>query len=141
METNQLEKQFEMWKRLLFMLIGASITFVAIALGTIVYGTDWPGFGNYTGGIWTAIQFLSTLPGFHLLWGRHWQSIPLSSRLNTIFGYFAVSWLSLLSLGLIMSMPPATDYYILLVGGAIVITIAYIWTLKRTSLPRDEMFP
>jgi hypothetical protein len=141
METQQLEKQFEIWKRFLFLMIGSSMTFVAVALGNIVYGTDWPGFGNYVGGIWTSIQFLSTLPGFYLLWGRQWKLISLSSRLNTIFGYFAASWLSLLSLGLIMSMPPAMDYYILLAGSAIVMIGGYSWALKRTSISREEMFP
>lgn len=141
METEQLEKQFHMWVHVLWMILGASLTFASISFGNLVYGTDWPGFGNYVGGIWTTIQLLAILPGVYLLLWRRWNSITFSSRMNTIFGYFAASWLNLLALGFIMSMPPATDYYILLVGSAIVIILGYIWTLKRTSIPKEEIFP
>lgn len=140
MEIQQLEKQLEMWKRFLFMILGSSITFVSISLGNIVYG-DWPGFGNYVGGIWTSIQLLATLPGFYLLWGRCWKPVLLSSRLNTIFGYFAISWINLLSLILIASMTPPTEFYLLMAGSAVLILVGYIWALKRTSSPRDEIFP
>lgn len=141
METEQLEKQFQMWNRFMYMVLGSSITLVFISFGNIVYGTDWPGFGNYTGGIWTSVQFLATPPGFYLLWGRRWKSIPLSSRLNTIFGYFVASWINLLALGLITANNAPSEFNFLILGSAILIVIGYIWTLKRTSSPRDEMFP
>ena len=123
------------------MILGASITFGLVGFGNIVYGTDWPGFGNYVGGIWTALQILSTLPALYLCLAKHWKALSFSNRLNIIFGYFVASWLNLLALGFIMSMPPATDYYLLLVGSAIVIVLGYVWALQRTSLPREEIFP
>lgn len=141
METEQLEKQFQMWNRFMYMILGASITLVLLSLGTVTYGTEWPGFGNYTGGIWASIQFLAALPGLYLLLGRRWKLIPLSNRLNTIFGYFIASWLALLSLGFIMETAPATDYYLLLVGSATLVALGYIFALKRTSIPKDEIFP
>jgi uncharacterized membrane protein YhaH (DUF805 family) len=141
MDTEQLEKQFQMWNRFLYMVLGSSITLAVISFGTISYGTEWPGFGNYTGGVWTSLQFLATLPGLYLLWGRRWKPIPLSSRRNTIFGYFVASWITLLSFGFIIESGPATDYYFLLVGSAILIALGYIWARRRTATPRDEIFP
>jgi hypothetical protein len=138
MET---EKQLQMWNRFMFMVLGASITLLAVSFGTIAYDDEWSGFGNYAGGIWAPLQFLTTLPGLYLLWGRRWKPIPLSSRVNTIFGYFVASWITLLALGCMMESAPATDYYFLVAGSAIVIALGYIWALKRTSAPRDEMFP
>ena len=141
METAQLEKQFQMWNRFMYMLLGSSITLVLISSGLILYDAHWPGFGNYVGGIWGTIQFLTAAPGFYLLWGRLWRVIPLAGRINTIFGYFVASWLTLFSLGLITETQPVTEYYLLLVGSALLIATGYSWALRRTSAPRDEMFP
>jgi len=141
MELEQLEKQFQMLIRFLWMIFGASITLGLVSFGTIVYGTKWSGFSNYVGGIWSSIQFLAILPGFYLLWGKRWNPIPLSRRIHTIFGYFAASWLNLLALGFITETAPATDYYLLLVGSAILIVLAYIWTRKKTSFSKEEIFP
>lgn len=141
MDTEQLEKQLQTWNRFLYVVLGSSVTLVLIIFGTIFDGREWPGFDNYVGGIWSWIQLLATPPGFYLLWGRRWKSIPLSNRINTIIGYFAASWINLLSLRFLAETAPATDYYFLLVDSAIVIILGYIWALKRTSLPREEMFP
>ncbi len=141
METMQLEKQFQMWNRFLYLILGASITFVMISLGNVFYASDWPGFGNYVGGTWTGIQLFATLSGFYLLLGKRWKALPFSNRLNTIFGYFVVGWMNLFSLWLIASMTPPTEYYLLLVGTATMIAVGYIWSLKRTSHPRGEIFP
>lgn len=141
MEIEQLEKQFQVWNRFMYMMLGASITLVLISLGTIVYGTDWPGFGNYVGGIWPWIQILATAPGFFLLWGKRWKTLPFANRLNTIFGYFIASWLSFLALGLITAQDASTELKFLIVGSAVLIALGYIWAIKKTSVPRDEIFP
>jgi hypothetical protein len=141
MEIEQIEKQFHMWIHFLWMITGASVTFVAVSLGNLVYGSDWPGFGNYMGGIWTTIQFLALLPGLYLVFHRRWKFIPLARRVHTIFGYFIAAWISLLAFGFLVEIPPATDYYILLIGSAIAIVIIYIWALRKTFIPRDEVFP
>lgn len=141
MEIEQLEKQFQAWNRFMWMVLGAAMTLVLVSLGNLVYGTDWPGFGNYVGGIWASLQLLTTLPGLYLLWGRRWKPASLSDRINTVFGYFVASWLALLSFGFMTETTPATDYYFLLVGSAILIAFGYIWALKKTSIPRDEIFP
>ena len=141
MEIEQLENQFRNWNRFMYMILGASLTFLLVSCGNLVYGRDWDGFGNYVGGIWSSIQLLATPPGFYLLWGRQWKGTPLSTKINTIIGYFVVSWINLLSISFFTETPPLTEYYILLVGSAIVMLLAYMWARKRISSPRDEMFP
>jgi hypothetical protein len=107
----------------------------------VTYGADWPGFGNYAGGIWAVLQFLATLPGVYLLWGGRWKTIPLSSRINTVYVYFAAGWLNLLSIGLLMESPPATDYYFIVIGITVLLILGYFWARQRIVSPRDEMFP
>jgi hypothetical protein len=141
MEIEQLEKQFQLWNRFMHVMLGSSITLVLISFGTIDYGTDWPGFSNYVGGIWTWIQILATAPGFFLLWGRRWKSLPFVNRLNTIIGYFVASWLSFLALGIITANDAPNEMIFLIVGSAVLITLGYIWAIKKTSVLRDEMFP
>ena len=92
MDTEQLEKQFQLWNRFMYMILGSSITLVIISFGNfVIYRNTWPGFDNYTGGVWTCIQPLAALPGFYLLWSKRWKTLPLGNRLNTVFGYFIAS--------------------------------------------------
>ena len=139
METTQIEKQFQRVAHFLWLILGASITFAVVSFGNLLHKNNW--FGSYVGGIWACLLLLSTLPGLYLLVGRQWKSISRSSRMNTSFGYLAIGWLNLLSFAFIMSMPPATDYYILLVGSAIVIALGYLWAQRKTPAIRGEMFP
>lgn len=141
MDAEQLEKQLQIWHRFMYMALGSSITLVLISFGNFVYADRWPGFGNYTGGVWQWVQLLTTPPGLYLLWGKRWKTLPLVNRLNTIFGYFIASWLSLVALGLITANNAPSEFNFLIAGTAILIVLGYIWVLKRTSTPRDEMFP
>jgi hypothetical protein len=140
METNQLEKQFQLWNRFMYFVLGSSITLVLISFGFIQSFYRWQGFENYMGGIWAWVQVLATAPAFILLLLKRWRALPLVNRLNTIFGYFVASWLSFLAFGLIANDVP-NELYSLIVVYALLIAIGYIWSLKRTSIPRDEMFP
>jgi hypothetical protein len=143
MDTKQIEKQFQSWNRFMYMVLGSSITLLIISFGNLViYRNTWPGFDNYTSGVWTCIHFLTILPGFYLLWNKPWKTLPLETRLNTAFGYFIAGWLCLLALAFIIDPNNAPDELIfIIVGSAMLIALGYIWTLKRTSTPRDEMFP
>jgi hypothetical protein len=143
MNPEQLEKNFQFWNRLMYMVIGSSITLLLISFGNLViYRNTWPGFDNYTGGVWTGIQFLAVLPGLYLLWNKPWKTLPLTTRLNTAFGYFIAGWLCLLALAFIIDPQNAPDELIfIIIGSAVLIAFGYIWALKRTLAPRDEMFP
>lgn len=141
MDTNQLEKQFQLWNRFMYLVLGSSITLVFISFGFILNRDKWHGFPNYIGGIWTLVEILAIVPGFILLLLKRWRSLPLANRLNTIFGYFVASWLSFLTLGLITANDAPTELNFLIIGSALLIILGYFWALKRTSTPRDEMFP
>ena len=141
MDTNQLEKQFQLWNRFMYLVLGSSITLVFISFGFILNRDKWHGFPNYIGWIWTLVEILAIVPGFILLLLKRWRSLPLANRLNTIFGYFVASWLSFLTLGLITANDAPTELNFLIIGSALLIILGYFWALKRTSTPRDEMFP
>ena len=141
MDTNQLEKQFQLWNRFMYLVLGSSITLVFISFGFTLNRDQWQGFANYIGGIWTLVEILTIAPGFILLLLKRWRSLPLANRLNTIFGYFVASWLSFLTLGLITANDAPTELNFLIIGSALLIILGYFWALKRTSTPRDEMFP
>lgn len=143
MNPEQLEKQIQLWNRLMYMVIGSSITLLLISFGNLViYRNTWPGFDNYTGGVWTCLQFLTVLPGLYLLWDKPWGPLPLGARLNTAFGYFSAGWLCLLALAFIIDPQNAPDELIfIIIGGAILIPVGYIWLLKRMPNSREEMFP
>ena len=139
MDNNSLQKRFTIWKHILFINIGASVTLLAI------WVLDAPNFAkvDFPGwyGIWFVVQLASFLPGFVLLWGRCWMQIPLSERLNTIFGYFAVAWLTLSPFGLAIGLDFPDPFNSFFLGCAVVIAISY-WWLRRKSLGiQNEIFP
>ncbi|HSA99829.1 MAG TPA: hypothetical protein VLE49_04210 [Anaerolineales bacterium] len=141
MDTEKLEKQFQLWNRFMYMILGSSVTFLIVSLSFLLNGSRWSGFDNDAGGIWQWLQLLATPPGFYLLWSKHWKALPLLNRLHTIFGYFLASWLSLLALGIITSNNTPGEFNFFIVGTGLLIVLGYLWVLKRTSDPRDEMFP
>ncbi|HEX2993845.1 MAG TPA: hypothetical protein VHP14_03420 [Anaerolineales bacterium] len=143
MNPGQLEKQFQLWNRLMYMVLGGSITLLLISFGNlVVYRNTWPGFDNYTGGVWMCLQLLTVLPGLYLLWDKPWRPLALGARLNTAFGYFVAGWFCILALSFIIDPQNTPNELIfIIIGSAIVIALGYIWTLKRTLTPREEIFP
>ena len=139
MDINTLQKRLEIWNRILFINIGASITlFVQSILiyqefGSLNFQTSWYG-------VWFVVQLASFLPGFVLLWGKHWMQIPLLERLNTIFGYFAVAWFTLLPVGLRVDPYTSKTFNFFWLGCAIVLAAGYR-RLRRSLQISNEMFP
>jgi len=127
METEQLEKQLSIWNRLLYAGLGSSITLLFSSFDTQILGV-----------LWIMLQIAVTSSAFFLLWGKRWQSWPLSKeRANTIFGYFLASWLLSLVPGILGA---DSLYYIIVFGYSIFILIIYRRTQKELSVS-DEMFP
>ena len=140
MDPDTLYRRLEIWKQILFITIGASLTLFVQAVLTyqdsrrLLFEMSWYG-------AWSIVQLAAFLPGFVLLWGKHWIQIPLSVRLNTIFGYFAVAWLTLLPVGIRIGPYTSKSFNFFLLGCGIVLAIGY-WRLRRISLETpDEMFP
>lgn len=139
MDINSLNKRFEIWKHILFINIGASAALLAIRIADAPNFSkmDFPGWY----GVWFVVQLASLLPGFVLLWGKHWMQIPLRERLNTIFGYFAVAWMTLSPFGLRIgpAFPDAFNSVFLSCAAAIV--IGYWWLRRKTFESQNEIFP
>ncbi|SRR6266498_5036299 len=126
METEQLEKQLSVWSRLLYAVLGSSVTLL------------FSSFDQFLGMVWILLQIAVTSSGFFLLWGKRWKVVPLSKeRANTIFGYFLASWLLSFVPGILGADPL---YYISVFGYAIFLLIIYKRTQKELSVS-DEMFP
>ena len=139
MDVTVLEKRLEVWKRILFVTLGASLTLFVQALlkyletQSLVFDADWYG-------AWFVVQLASFLPGFVLLWGKHWMQIPLRERLNTIFGYFAVAWVTFLPIGIRMERYESKSFNFVLLGCAAITAIGY-WSLRHKSKETQELFP
>ena len=140
MDIDSIEKRFEIWRYILFINIGASITLFVQAIlhyqesRGLIFQTSWYG-------MWFVEQLASFLPGFVLLWGKHWMQIPLHERLNTIFGSFAVAWFTMLPVGIRIGPYTSKSFNFFLLSCAVALAIAY-WWLRRKSLGiHNEMFP
>jgi hypothetical protein len=140
MDINTLQKRLEIWKRLLFINIGASLTLFLLAVmnyqesGSLVYQTSW-----YA--VWFIVQLASFLPGFVLLLGKHWMQIPLLERLNTIFGYFSITWFTLLPVGLRVDPYSSKTFNFLWLGCGIALVVGYRWPRRKGLGFQNEMFP
>lgn len=140
MDIGILQKRLEIWKRILFILLGASLTLFLQAVlqyqesRSLIFEMSWYG-------AWFVVQFAAVLPGFVLLWGKHWMQIPLHERLNTIFGYFAVAWLSILPVGLRIEPYESKNFNFLWLGGAITLAVGYWWLRRKSLGSQNEIFP
>jgi hypothetical protein len=140
MDIDILQKRLEIWKHILFILVGASFTLLLQAFlnyqesGSLVYPTTWYG-------VWFVVQLAAFLPGFVLLWGRHWAQIPLLERFNTIFGHFAVTWFTFVPVGIrVEPYSPKTFNYLWL-GFGVALVVCYGWLRRKTQGMRNEIFP
>jgi hypothetical protein len=140
MDIGSLHKRLDHWKHILFVDLGALTVLWLQALlhyqesHHLVFEADW-----YS--VWFIVQLAALLPGFVLLWGKHWMQIPLSERLHTIFGYFAVAWLTLLPVGVRIGPDTSKSFNLFLLGCALAIGVGY-WQLHRKAQGSpNEMFP
>jgi hypothetical protein len=100
MDTQQLEKRFQIGNHFMYIVLGPSITLVIVSFGCFINPVAWPSFANYTSGLWLVLQLIATSLGFYLLWSPRWKPLPFQNRINTIFGYFIAGWPNLIAFGL-----------------------------------------
>lgn len=140
MDIDSLHKRLEVWKQILFITIGASLTLCVQAALTyqesrrLLFEMSWYG-------AWSIVQLAAFLPGFVLLGGKHWMQIPLSDRLNTIFGYFAITWFTLLPVGIRIGPYTSKSFNFFLLGWALAIAIGYWWLHRKAHGSPNEIFP
>jgi hypothetical protein len=138
MDITTLEKRLEIWKHILLINLGAAFTLLATCI-------DIPhiDMANIPGwfGIWFIILLASLFPGFILLLGKHWMQLFFGKRLNTIFGYFAIAWVNLFTIGIRMGLNLHSVYPYFLFVSAVAIAVGY-WLERRNILQsRGEIFP
>jgi hypothetical protein len=141
MDTEQLEKELQIWDRLMYMAVGASIVLAALSFRHLDYADLWPGFQSYAGAIWQWMQMAITPPGFYLLWSKRWKDVPFQEKKNTIIGFFIASWFTFLALGFITLNYSLVLLGLLFTGSAALITLGYLWWRKVKPNQVDEMFP
>jgi hypothetical protein len=141
MDTEPLEKELQIWDRLMYIALGSSSTLLIISFGHFFYGNQWPYFENYAGGLWQWMQIAITPPGFYLLSSKRWKLLPVSSRKIPIIGFFAASWITFLSLGFITVNDALIYFNFFIIGIAALIALGYMEKIKKKSNQPDEMFP
>lgn len=141
MDTELLEKELQIWNRLMYMAMGASIVLLALSFRHLDYPDRWPGFQNHAGAIWQWMQIAITPPGFYLLWSKRLKKLPFREKKNTIVGFFIASWFTFLALGFITLNYYIVDLGFLITAGTALIALGYLWVQKVKPNQVDEMFP
>jgi hypothetical protein len=139
MNIKSLEKRLEIWKRILWINIGAAFTLMATGIADPPNISE-PYFPGWYG-IWFVLLLASLFPGFILLLGKHWMQVPLQERLNTMFGFLAITWVNFLSGGIKMGLGISNEYIYFLLVSATAIAAGY-WGLRRKILrSQADIFP
>lgn len=158
MATDSLENNLAKFKRVLLIWVGAVVTLLAVAVSDVPnsHSLYFPGWY----GVWLVMQVGTISPSIMLLFGSGIKKLPFSQRLNTIFAYFILSWITLVAFviksGTFLSMNISTYFgfangmgitftlmqlyeFVGIIGASI--GIAY-WILQRKFITSPEaMFP
>ena len=142
MIPENLERQLENWKRVLWMSIGASVTLFTTAVADIPNHVDvyFPGWF----GVWFILQLGTTPAGFAILMGKGWRPLPLSDRLNTGFGFLAVAWIVLIAFVIkaVQTLTTTLDVWIFLgVSLGFILGLSYLRLRRAHVNTPEEMFP
>ena len=146
MIIEQMESRLETWKRLVWISLGASASLLAGAAADWMFTSHHPGVDQYASWliVWLLVQIVSVFPAARLIVGRDWRKLPVSFRLNIIFGSLAASWIALFSFCLrVQSMvylsPLEVIFFIFSIGFALA---GMYFHLRRQLLTTPEsMFP
>lgn len=141
MDTEKLEKELQLFDRLMYMAVGASIILMTVTYRHLYYGDNWPGFQHHAGVVWQLLQIAVTPPAFYLLLSKRWKGTAWREKKNTILGFLIASWFTFLSPGFI-----TLNFYIADIGTVItvcaaVIALGYAWIHRQKPNQTEEMFP
>lgn len=141
MDTQQLEKELQIWDRLMYMALGAAIVLMALSFHYLTYGDRWPGFQHHAGVVWQSMQIAITPPGFYLLWSKRWHKFSFREKKYTIAGFFIASWFTFLAFGFITLNYYIVDLGFFITACATLITLGYLWIQRVKPNQVDELFP
>ena len=128
MDTENLEKELQIWNRFMYMGLGATIAIVASSLNNF----------SFAGIVWFFLQVALTPPGFFLLLGKRWKEMPLTQeRINTVFGYLVASLLLLF----VPAIFGADSLYYIFPAGYFILILSLYLRIRKKPSNSDEMFP
>ncbi len=147
MNTEQLVKRLELWRRILMFACGLTLTLLALAITSVPSYHLSDNWGWYL--VWFVAQVATAPLGFVLLVSTRWRELPLAERLNTIFGFFAVSWLLFFTFLIKYNRDEPYSFggllnlviYALVLGAAIVLGLTYWWLRKSRINSPEQLFP
>jgi len=144
MAIENIERRLVIWKQVLLVSIGASLALLAMPIAELLV-TFYPGSpSGYSGWyvVWSVVQIATMTLGVILLSGRGWRDLPLSTRLNTIFGYLTTGWVTLLAFGFKVGRDDiSSELIFLIIGIGVVIGLGYWWLCRSHVNAPEEMFP
>ena len=130
-----LEKQLISWQKLLLVHVGSSVTLLATAIADIPNQSDtyFPGWHA----LWFILQLATIIPAAVLVLGIRWRKLPFHLRVNKIFGYLGIGWITLVAMGVKLASSISAP----LVGIGVVLGMLY-WLLRKKHLDSPEsLFP
>lgn len=137
MTPEQMEGQLEGLKKFLLVGFGAAFTLLAITIMDILDGRTVTRIDL----LWSILQVAFTPIGFYLLTSKSWKVIPLSTRLNTAFGYLAIGWVLLLALGFSTAQDGNKELNVLTLLSGIALGASYYYLKKIHMRVSEDVFP
>ena len=128
METEQPEKELQIWNRLMYMALGAAIALFASS----------PNDFSFVGIVNLLLLIAVIPPGFFLLFGKRWKALPRTKeRTTTISGYLIASLLLLF----IPAILGAHPLYLLFLLAYVTFLVVLYFRMQKKPSDSDEMFP
>jgi hypothetical protein len=128
MDTEQIEKELQIWNRLMYMALGAAIALLASS----------PNDFSFVGVVNLLLLIAVIPPGFFLLFGKRWKALPLTKeRTTTILGYLIASLLLLF----IPAILGADPLYLLFLLAYVIFLIVLYFRIQKKPSDSDEIFP
>lgn len=139
MTIEYLENQLESWKRWLLVCLGAAATLLATTIGIERHGYFMAMWGWFI--VWFIIQLSAIPAGITLLISSEWRKLPLSARLNTSFGFLAVSWIAWLALAIRGLGTPLFILIFFVSPLGILLALSYWKYHHKVVEQAEELFP
>jgi hypothetical protein len=158
----QVEQNLLVWEKWLYACFGAAIMMLIYAFikahenqlaineffalqkddgsGLFFSSKLYAPFSLWRLGLWLFVQFATLAAAAILAFHSTWRKIPLSKRLNLIFGYLLAGGITLLSLGAQSPLDVSNGYNFAVFGYILALGLSYGW-LRRKRDRAEELFP
>ena len=145
MTIEQLELRLEKWKRYVWFSLGASAYMLLSAAvdALLVLRQPDPNRSVPRLIVWILIECAVVSPAVLLTLGREWRKMPITLRLNTIFGSLAASCMAIVPFGwrlqLMINFPGDIPLLLLIVG--VLLAGMFFYLRNKLETASESMFP